>query len=103
MSSIENFSPGTEVSLRVARADSPATRWIMFVDQIQSLHMLKKLFVLQADFVNQFRIHDDALLQGDGPWLCVRLGIVHGNLDFKMPEIRPSHLFADFGGFGQHT
>src|SRR5215471_11318999 len=51
------------------------------------LNALNKLLVLEADLVNQFCVDNDALSQCDGPGLCVRLGIIHGDFDLEMPEI----------------
>ena len=60
-------------------------------------------FVLQADFVDQIGVDHDALPQGDGPWLGVGPGIIHGDPYFEVSEVRPPDFFPHLGVFGHHT
>jgi len=61
---------------------------------------LRVLFILQADFIDEFRIGAELLPQTDGPRLRIRLGIIHRYFDFEMSKIRPPDLLTEFGGVG---
>ena len=47
-----------------------------------------RLFVFLANELDQFRIQHDMLAHGDGPRLGVGFGVVDGDIDFQMPEVR---------------
>ena len=51
------------------------------VRERELLQVLKVLLILQTDFFDQFRVHDEAFLDRNGPRLRVRLGIIHGDPD----------------------
>src|SRR5215471_13640130 len=67
------------------------------------LQMLEELFVFKADFVDKLCVDNNALLQRDGPGLGVGFGIIDGDLDFEVSEVRAANLFPHFGRFGHHT
>src|SRR5215469_4905234 len=57
--------------------------------------VLNVLLVLIANVVQQVRIQRDDLIQLDGPGFRVCFGIVHGDFDFEIPEIRSPEAFCD--------
>src|SRR4030095_269267 len=67
-----------------------------FCDQSLCANVVDRISFL-TDELNQFSIGIDALIQLDGPWLRVRLGIVDSDLDFQVAVVRPSKPLCDFG------
>src|SRR5690242_5329539 len=59
--------------------------------------------VLLANELDQFRVEHDPLVNRDGPRLGVGLGIVDGDLDFQMSEIRTPETLDDPAGLGQRA
>src|SRR5215207_4455690 len=68
-----------------------------------SLQALDELLILEADLVDQFGVDNDALLQRNGPGLCVSLEIIDSHADVEMSEVPPLNFLTDFGRFGDQT
>src|SRR5215470_960671 len=49
---------------------------------------LRELLVLEADLVDELRVHDDPLLERDGPRLRVRVRVVDADFDYEVAEVR---------------
>jgi hypothetical protein len=68
-----------------------------------SLQSSAELLVFQTNFVDQFGVGYDALLQRDPPRFGVGLGIVNRHPDFEMSEIPSPDLFSNLGCAGEHA
>src|SRR5262249_19276416 len=63
-------------------------------------NIMRRIF-LNADKLDHFLVQQDALLYGNGPWLCVRFGIVNCDFDLEAPEDWPAESFGHFRSISQ--
>jgi hypothetical protein len=62
--------------------------------------MRNVFFVFDANIIQQLGVRRQRLVQFDGPWPGIRLGIVHCDLDLYFPEGHPTESFRNCGGVG---
>src|SRR6185436_13910999 len=96
-----SLEPGTRNSEpRTGTSNTNRERGTRNLELLQSsrpLHPLVRLFVLEAELVDQFRIELDVLAQLDGERLRVILRIVDGELDVECPVVRPRDPLGHLG------
>src|SRR5215475_1908188 len=84
------------LSRRQPASERDAGSYFLFL----SSNVVRRIFI-NADELDHFLVQQDALLNGNGPWLCVRFGVVDCDFDLEATEIWPAESFGHFRSISQ--
>src|SRR5262250_1649516 len=86
---------------RPAKSTQPASeRDVCSYFSFLSSNVVRRIFI-NADELDHFLVQQDALLNGNGPRLRVRFGIVDRDFDLEVPEVWPAESFGHFRSISQ--
>src|SRR5215831_20508971 len=77
--------------------------YIFFTLSIRAHQVLQILLILVANVLQEIRVKKQVVVLRNGPGLGVNLGVVYGELDLQMSEIRAPEAFDNMKGIAVRT